>query len=130
MIQRAIGIMLIAGCVSVPAWAHHSNAAYDRNNVVQIVGTVTTVKWTNPHMFVELAVPTADGKTETWELELGSTGAEAATGLSQKNLKPGAKIKVYANRHHDPAVLRANVSVIEIDGKIYGRNANDKALVP
>ena len=35
--------------LSLPAIAHHSGAAYDRDKAVSVSGTVNAVEWTSPH---------------------------------------------------------------------------------
>lgn len=54
-------VLIVAGfalaCVS-PAWAHHSNAAYDMDQVKTVEGTVKVVNWTNPTLpFASMLTP-------------------------------------------------------------------------
>ena len=49
------GLALCALTVSA-AQAHHSFALFDHNNKVTVTGMVTKFDWTNPHVFIVLAV--------------------------------------------------------------------------
>ncbi len=123
--RRAVGILLVPGCaaLSAPVSAHHSMVAFDHTKLTTVEGTVTTVKWRNPHFMIEVAVPTGDGKTETWDVEGGSVAAGGAAGISPKTVKVGTKVKVFGHRHYDPKVHMAILNGIEVDGKYYSRNA-------
>ena len=61
---------MLLGCVSMvgPLSAHHSRAMFDVDVFISVEGVVTNVEWRNPHMWITLDVPTADGKTESWGL--------------------------------------------------------------
>ena len=50
--------------------AHHSFAAqYDRAKPHTIAGTVTKVEWTNPHIYLYVAVKDDAGKETVWAVE-------------------------------------------------------------
>jgi Family of unknown function (DUF6152) len=68
-LQKLAGIAALV--LAAPCWAHHSFAMFDMTKKVTLHGTVKQLKWTSPHCFVEVLVPTADGTTE-WNLELNS----------------------------------------------------------
>ena len=123
---KALAIVVISGfaAVGVPAWAHHSMAGYDPKPTT-IQGVVTAVKWTNPHMAIELSVPTGDGKTETWFIEGGYVSAQINAGLTRLILKPGITVKVFGRRHRDPSKRMAVLNGIEVDGKYYQRGGGD-----
>lgn len=123
---KAVRILVIGGlaAIGVPAWAHHSLVGYDPKPIT-VQGVVTDVKWTNPHMAIELAVPTADGKTETWFIEGGYVSAQINAGLTRTILKPGITVKVFGRRHRDPSKRMAVLNGIEVAGKYYQRGGND-----
>jgi hypothetical protein len=54
---------------SVPASAHHSAAAYDRDADVEVAGTVREFQYTNPHSWLFVEVVDKAGKTVDWGFE-------------------------------------------------------------
>src|SRR5205814_6045496 len=72
MTWKAVGILtVLLGFVpmTAPLSAHHSRAMFDVSELVSVEGVVTKVEWRNPHMWVTLDVPSANGKTESWGFE-------------------------------------------------------------
>ena len=76
--------------IAGPVGAHHSNAAYDAEHPVTMVGTVKSVNWTNPHITFVIE---KDGKnsepTSTWILEVSSPGVLTRSGWTKHSLQPG-----------------------------------------
>jgi len=63
---RAIVLLVLYGLVSLgvsPAHAHHTGAMFDRSKKLSIAGTVRTLEWSNPHIWLWVFVP--GEKTET-----------------------------------------------------------------
>jgi hypothetical protein len=57
---------LAATLLFVPALqtpAHHSNSAYQVDQIVTLEGTVKEWRWMNPHTWLVMTVQDADGKT-------------------------------------------------------------------
>ena len=62
--------------------AHHSLAGvYDMKGEKEPSGTVTSVKFTNPHGSLALAVKNQDGSSTEWVMTLGSATARAQRGI-------------------------------------------------
>lgn len=72
--------------------AHHSTAEFDYASEVVIEGQVKEVQWTNPHSFVQVLVPTADGKTEQWGVEIGAPLINIRMGWKKDSVKEGDKV--------------------------------------
>jgi len=85
---------LTAAIVAAPAVAHHSFAMFDMNKVVTLKGAVEVFKWSNPHAWLSLAVPNADGTAEHWAIELTSPNNLVHQGWKRTTLKPGDKVTV------------------------------------
>jgi hypothetical protein len=112
----AVVAVMTAG---VPAQAHHSfPATYDLAKTITIEGTVVQFLYRNPHSFVNVMVPTKDGKTITWAVEWGAGGALSSGGVKADTLKPGDKVKVTGNPARDASAhrLRMNSIVRPSDG--------------
>jgi len=73
MAVRSVGLVLLimfTGMSLRTLDAHHSFAAqYDRAKPHTIAGTVTKVEWTNPHIYLYVAVKDDAGKETVWAVE-------------------------------------------------------------
>ena len=49
--------------------AHHSFAAFDTQTQKTVTGTVKQVEWTNPHIWIWLDVPNAQGGVDVFGFE-------------------------------------------------------------
>ncbi len=93
--------VLRLGCVSAAllavagaAFAHHSGAMFERDKQVELVGTVVTFSWTNPHSWIEIEVPNASGGSDKWGVECNSPNNMARQGWRSTTLKPGDQVTV------------------------------------
>ncbi|HTC43531.1 MAG TPA: DUF6152 family protein [Steroidobacteraceae bacterium] len=93
----AIGLLLATGT----AVAHHSFAMFDQSRQLPLSGTVMEFQWTNPHSFIELDVPKADGTSEVWHIELNSPNNLKRQGWRSSSLKPGDRVLVVINPLRD-----------------------------
>jgi hypothetical protein len=88
-----IAMALIAGA----AQAHHSFALFDHDKTIELTGVVKDYQWTNPHVWIELAVPNAQGGTDEWPIESASVAVLSRRGWDRNTVKPGDKITVTVN---------------------------------
>jgi hypothetical protein len=121
--------LLISGLAltvaGVTAQAHHSFAMFDQAQRVTIKGTVTDFQWTNPHAFIHLSVPAADGKSEVWEIELNSPNNLKRQGWKSTSVKSGDKVTLITNPLRDMAEHKGGlfVSLTLADGTVLGEAA-------
>jgi hypothetical protein len=104
---------LIAAWMTLPAIAHHSFAAeYDADKPIDMTGTVTLMKWSNPHGWIHMDVVGADGKTVNWSFELTSTNALIRAGWKKDDVPPGARLRVegFRARVAGPVAFAAKIS--------------------
>ena len=73
--------------------AHHGRAGYG-NTISSVTGTVTSVEWKNPHVFINFDVKDSNGNIQHWVGELSSPATMLAAGMSRTTLKPGDQIVV------------------------------------
>src|SRR6476660_8018981 len=64
--SRRFSIMFLVLSLLVAAFAHHSNASYDRDHQRKLKGTVVEFKWTNPHIQIVFDVEGRAGAMERW----------------------------------------------------------------
>ncbi len=90
------GTALLAGSVSLPVMAHHSVAMFDLSDASRknISGTVAKFEWQNPHSWIFVEVPKADGTSDTYGMELSSPGALRRVGFSYNSVKKGDKVAI------------------------------------
>ena len=123
MTRSSIGILAIVlfSLAAVPVFAHHSfTAAYESGKRMEIEGVVKEFVWRNPHSFVRIDVMTKDGKTETWNLEWGSSTQLSAAKypVTRTTLKFGDRIIAAGEPGRDPEAHRIRISSIKrpVDG--------------
>lgn len=112
-------VFLTAFAPASPGFAHHAfSAEFDREQPIEIKGTVTKVEWMNPHarLYVEAPDPDRNGAMHNWNLELSSPNVLMRRGWGRNSLKPGDVVTVNGWRaRNDPHV--GNVGdVVRDDG--------------
>ena len=103
MKSRIVGFVVTAIAVvagsTVSARAHHSFAVYEPTLQIKLSGVVTTFKWTNPHVYLEIdASDPKTGETRHWLLECASTSILNRAGWKFNMLKAGDKVSVIVCR--------------------------------
>jgi hypothetical protein len=105
----ALICVLVFCVVFIPgAAAHHSAAAYDTQTEVTLEGTVTRWSWRNPHVYMNLEIPQADGSTLDVEIEAGSSSVLIPLGVASDSVQVGDRVTVTGNparRSSDAVVL-------------------------
>ena len=125
MIQRTLGyVALLAWLVAASGslQAHHSLAGvYDMKSEKELAGTVTTIKFSNPHGSLAVAVKNPDGTTTEWVLTLGSATALAQRGIGKTGpnaLHAGDNITVKFLPARDGSPLGFLKTVTMPDGRV------------
>jgi hypothetical protein len=91
---RSIALLTLAAW-SHGLFAHHSTlGVYDVNNVIEIEGTVTQVRWQNPHPTYTVAVAGDNGETVDWRVETGAISTLRLRGLEQSFIKVGDPVRM------------------------------------
>jgi hypothetical protein len=70
----------------VPAFAHHGfSVEFDANKCLDLKGTLTGIDWENPHAYFHMDVKNADGKTDSWSLEMITPNALKRNGTTRQD---------------------------------------------
>jgi hypothetical protein len=120
----AIAIAAVSGVSIVPASAHHSFAVYEPTLQIKLSGVVTSFKWGNPHVYLEIdASDPKSGETRHWLLEGASTSILNRAGWKFNMLKPGDMVTVIVSplRTGEPAALLKQLTLA--DGRKFGNGA-------
>jgi hypothetical protein len=90
-----LGLAVVLGGVGAAA-AHHSVAQYDLadRSRQHVSGTVRKMEWQNPHAWMWLDVPKADGSVESFGGEMSSLGALRNSGFKWNTVKVGDKLSI------------------------------------
>jgi hypothetical protein len=101
-----------------PAFAHHSGAMFDREKSVTLVGEIKEYQFQNPHVWIEMMVPTAGKKTPVqWGIEGEGPTMMIRMGLTKANLKPGDKVTIHAHPLRDGRPGGSFVDITLPDGR-------------
>jgi hypothetical protein len=127
--MKKLTILLIAlgFCASAaPVMAHHSFAAeFDGAKRVQLVGVVTKVEWTNPHVWFYFNVKDdAAAKLVNWGAEMGSPNSLMRTGWTRNTIQIGMMVTVNGSLAKDGS-SRLNASTVSVDGKKLGAASSE-----
>jgi len=88
--------MLSALCavLHLQALGHHSDAALDLNNILNLSGEVTEFSLRNPHAYVTIEVAEESGATSTWDIQMASGITMRRLGWAQDTLAIGEIVSV------------------------------------
>ncbi len=105
------------------AHAHHGSAPhYDRNDVVNIAGTVTELHFVNPHTWVHVEHVEADGSLTEWRCEISGASQLRRLGWSADTLVAGDEIRIVGRRARREANT-CNIQLMHLaDGTNLSRN--------
>ena len=105
-----------------PVSAHHSSAMYDRDNEVELAGTIKEFQYTNPHSWLIVAVVGKDGKTVDWGFEAEGPSTLLRAGIKISSLKPGEEVVVKGRPMKDGRPAAGLVSAAKADGSVLSSN--------
>ena len=104
--------------VPSPLAAHHGRGkAYDMKTRLALKGTVSMVKWQNPHVLIYIDVKDDAGKVVTWAFENSNVHTLAVQGYNRNTLKIGDQVTAIVNPAANGEPLGIVVKVILADGK-------------
>ena len=119
-----IGLLLAA----VPVLAHHALAAeFDSSKPVKFTGTVKSVDWMNPHIYVNIEAKDETGKNVVYSVEGGPPNSLYRNGWRKDSLKPGDVVQVSGMKAKKADSNRiGNARIVTADGKAVFRNGPEQ----
>ena len=128
-VARPAVLLWLAVILAAPVAAHHSFAMFDTSAPLTLVGTVTSVEWTNPHVYIEVDVPDAVKGSKHWSIELGSPSILQRGGWKFNSVKKGDKVTAVISplKNGDPGGLLTNITLS--DGRVLG-NGGPRGVGP
>ncbi|HEY3160107.1 MAG TPA: DUF6152 family protein [Vicinamibacterales bacterium] len=120
MKKPLVSLAVVAAiAMAAPLAAHHGRgASFDMKKQVTLKGTVSQVKWQNPHVLIFIDVPDESGKVVTWGFENSNVHTLATQGYNRNTLKFGQPITAIVNPAANGEPLGIIVKIILEDGKI------------
>jgi hypothetical protein len=132
MVKKAMGVLVaVSGLMMAGAslQAHHSLAGvYDMKAEKEINGTLTAIKFVNPHGSMTIAVKNADGTTTDWTFTTGSATTLAERGISKVGpnaLKVGEPLNAKFIPARNGAPLGFLKSIQRADGTVLNISAGN-----
>jgi len=110
-----LAVTVIAG---LPVAAHHGRGStFDMKKQLTLKGTVSMVKWQNPHVLISIDVKDEAGSVVTWTFENSNVHTLATQGYNRNTLKIGQPVTAVLNPAANGAPLGIIVKVILEDGR-------------
>ena len=127
LIKCTTAVITAVALLSSVAYAHHSTSAFDNEKVVRIEGTITDVRWINPHASFKLEGDASEGPDGLWTVEMTAPNALMRVGWKRTTLKKGDKVVVFINPLKNAITLNDGsqgglyIGVITADGSTLGQ---------
>jgi len=131
MVGRALGCFVVCGCLMAGAslQAHHSLAGvYDMKDEKEIKGTLSMIKFVNPHGSITITVTNADSTTTDWTFTTGSATTLAQRGISKVGphaLKVGEPLSAKFIPARNGSPLGFLKSITRADGTVMNISAGN-----
>jgi hypothetical protein len=92
-------VWVLAVALALPplaATAHHAATMFDREQQIELEGTVREFQWTNPHIWIQVQVPNEAGEIEEWSIEGGPPNRLFRSGWRPSTFEPGDEVTIRA----------------------------------
>jgi hypothetical protein len=123
------GMIVIAAAIG-PGAAHHSASMFDATKTVTLTGTVTEVRWTNPHVTLMVhGKPSPDEADADWLLEMSSpSNLVRVSNWTRASVKVGDHVKVQIAPLRDNSAHGGNLKTLTLTntGQSFTPNIRDR----
>lgn len=92
---------------------------FDDKQTLKLDATVTKLRWTNPHVYIEVETLDKSGNTVSWSIEGLAPSGMRSGGWSPQSVEPGERVIVAGNPARNPnRKMMLGSSVIKEDGTL------------
>lgn len=132
--SKSLLSLLAASCLlsgTTQVSAHHAFAAeFDADKPIDLKGTVTKIKWVNPHSWLYFDVAEPGGKVTNWGVEFGAPNQLAKIGLKKSDVIPGTAIRIRGYLAKNGGPYGYSVIVTLPDGRDFQTGGAQDAPAP
>ena len=122
-------LCLVLGVAATPAFAHHSFAVFfDDQKIIQVSGTVTDFRFTNPHAIISFSVTNAQGQIEPWRAETNAVTLLRRRGWTKDSLTIGEVITIEGWQSRDGSHYMRMRTVKRADGTVLGTPVSNQRV--
>lgn len=135
MVLAAAALAVGLGLASAPepAAAHHGvNGQFDLSQTLVVEGTITRVRFVNPHSYVYFDVTQDDGSTVNWRCELRSGSLLKRKGWKTSMFQKGTHIRIFGSpARTEPTTCYTETITFENGETLYryGEVADDGTII-
>ena len=117
LLGAGIAAAIVAAAAPL-ALAHHSlTVEFDITRTVTMTGTITEMKWTNPHAWLYIDVKDEKGAVRNWAVEFASPNSLYRRGWRQTDLPPRSTVTVTGYPSRDNSLTISSTDVKLPDGR-------------
>lgn len=115
MQQRCLPEILLLA--AAPVLAHHGSAGFDRNKPLHLVGKISSLEWSNPHVVIHLDAVGADGQVRVWLVNTYPPNAAKRMGFPESSFAGGTELTIDGYQASDGSNHVNGTSVVFPDGR-------------
>jgi hypothetical protein len=109
--------------------AHHSFAVFfDDQKIIQVTGTVTDFRFTNPHAVISFSVKNTQGQIEPWRAETNAVTLLRRRGWTKDSLMVGELVTVEGWQSRDGSKYMRMRTVTRADGTVLGTPVSNQRV--
>ena len=110
------GLLITTLGFAAVALAHHSpNLHFDRNDIAEISGTISSAAWRNPHTELIVSAPDSQGREVSWVVDARGASQFLRAGLTRDIFQVGDAIRVrgFRGRRNRNAIFSTNILIAD-----------------
>jgi len=112
-----LGLGALFAVAATSAWSHHGFGTFVMDEDIELTGTVTGLDFVNPHSWLYLDVPQADGSTAAYRCEMRSATTLRRSGWSPEILPEGTAVTITGSPDRDDPYSCYVSTLIFADGR-------------
>ena len=114
MARAAAALLVLA-----PAYGHHSASMFEPVKTVTLTGVVKEFQYTNPHSWLIVYVPQADGTGTVGGFEAEGPSTLLRAGIRKSDFAPGTKLTITGHPMRDGRPAATWIKAVRGDGKAF-----------